>query len=328
MRSADELYITGRHVMKTRVILQPAHFVVINADDAGIGRSSLSEIDLPIGTDGHLVVVMIAVAGESGNQVADIPAIFQNGNLASVRNEHLIVMPKQVIHRPSDGFSLNDRLHLAIQRDSQDSRLGRGVAVRVARLGYVHQTVIIKFDTCWVGQTAHDDFGPKAFRNLHSRSVGRGHAVSQHQFVGILAGGGLSAAGLDLLNQRFHLDDLALLASDDLIGQLSDARIGDLGALARQNRDRMMGNHRPHIGDVIDGLLAAHQPERHCKEDDTADVDRGVNLPVRVHPPHERQHHHSHRRSHDQVHVESRFAEEHMVKLERVQVHQAIHQEG
>src|SRR3546814_6724574 len=76
---------------------------------------------------------------------------------------------------------------------------------------------------------------------------------------------------LEFSDQTLHLADFAHLAVDDAVGEQADLRVPDLCALASEDRHRMMRDHRLHVGDVVDGLLAAHQPKRHAKNHDRSE---------------------------------------------------------
>mmetsp|Transcript_1309 Transcript_1309/g.2627 ORF Transcript_1309/g.2627 Transcript_1309/m.2627 type:complete len:212 (+) Transcript_1309:2312-2947(+) len=129
-------------------------------------------------------------------------------------------------------------------------------------------------------------------------------------------------------NQGIHFVDFTTLGFNDLRGQLLHPGIGNLGTFARQDRDRMVRDHRAHPAHVLHCLLAAHEPERACEDHDGAQIDRRVHCLVAVHAKHEGQHHHGHHRAHHEGHVESRFTEKDVIKGIGVEVHQTEHHRG
>lgn len=91
-----------------------------------------------------------------------------------------------------------------------------------------------------------------------------------------------SSPTFEILDQALHLVDLAPLRIDDLVGELSHARVGDACPLAREDRNLMVRDHRLHPVDVIDGSLAADEPEGDGEHHDRADEDRDVAAAVRL----------------------------------------------
>ena len=75
---------------------------------------------------------------------------------------------------------------------------------------------------------------------------------------------------LEIGDQRLHLGDFEPLRLDDLVSQLANPRIGDLGPFACQDGDRMMRDHRLHIVDIIDRDLAAKQIKQSCEDQNCA----------------------------------------------------------
>src|SRR3546814_14299795 len=51
---------------------------------------------------------------------------------------------------------------------------------------------------------------------------------------------------VDVLDEKLHLGNLSHLARDDLIGEVTDARITDIGPTRIIDRDRMVRDHRLH----------------------------------------------------------------------------------
>jgi hypothetical protein len=57
-----------------------------------------------------------------------------------------------------------------------------------------------------------------------------------------------------------HYLDLRQLRLNNLIGKLADTRIANMSSPAGEDCDRMVWNHRLHVGDIEDGLLATDEP--------------------------------------------------------------------
>lgn len=128
-----------------------------------------------------------------------------------------------------------------------------------------------------------------------------------------------------ILEQRLHLSDFLLLIGYDPVGEGADARVGDAGPFAGEHGDRMVRDHRLHPRHIVHSPLAADQPQRQTENEGRADEDPHVDAAIRVVLQREREHDRGHGRAHDQRHPEPRLAEEDVVELKRVQVHQAEH---
>src|SRR5262249_55831418 len=120
--------VPGRHVGDLGVLLQPAHQEVVNADDAGVGSGALAEVDFAVGSEGELVVVVVAEAGQPGHQVAQ-PAALPDRNFATVGNVEPAGEPEDVVDGRveliDDDLGANGRPG---RDEAQDAGRGRRVA--------------------------------------------------------------------------------------------------------------------------------------------------------------------------------------------------------
>src|SRR5205085_4289066 len=118
-----------------------AQEVVVDPDDAGVGGRALAEVDLPVGADRHLVVVVVAEARQPGDQVADLHRPLDHRNLAAVGDVELALVPQDVVDRAGElvGHDLGrGRARLAGRGDADYAGRGGLVAGRLAGLGDVH----------------------------------------------------------------------------------------------------------------------------------------------------------------------------------------------
>src|SRR3546814_15171613 len=88
---------------------------------------------------------------------------------------------------------------------------------------------------------------------------------------------------------------------------------------------RMVRDHGRHVFFVVDGRLAANQPERHREGQGPDAQDDEVLGLVLVHATHEEKHEDHHHAAHYEDHPHTRFAPEHVIEIISVRIHQTRH---
>ena len=147
---------------------EPSLNLIIEPDDAGIGRRALAHVEPAIWPDRQLIGVVVAIAGQSCDEILERVGCSQTGDGAAMGDVERVPVPQEIV----DGWSQSGGdhgLHPASRRHAEDARMRRLIPGSHAAFSDV-EIVPHHFHAGGIGQATDGNLHAQAGS---SRSAGR-----------------------------------------------------------------------------------------------------------------------------------------------------------